>query len=446
MSAGSPAAERPGSSYGGGVALSLIFVVVLSVLALANNVVIARLAGPEGRGMYGLAVAIAAIVTPLCSLGLGSASTWQLGRGRPVAQLEGLGLLVFAGSTVLALLAAGGAQLVGEAVGMRSTILIVIAAALSVPAQVHVELARGLLLGARRVLGYNLAAAGQVAGLLLLNLALLGLGDHFVLIDLVLAHWLVALVLLALRRRFSEGPPRWPGTGLARESLGYGTRSAMLALIDVGLLRIDLLVAAPGIGLVALGIYAIADQISHLLAWGGLLAGKLMLPESAADSSGTKSLEKLGLACRLQLWSLLAASVIVLVLGRWLIVLLFGEAFESAYLLLLVLLPATIAKSLHALVSTWLAGQAIQRPLVRLGVLAIGLEIVAVLAMIPLLGPLGVALGKSLAYLVQLALTLRTLRRERGVELRWWLRREDLLALRRWIDQRRASSNSGARS
>lgn len=422
--------------YGRSVLISLGFVALMSVLALANNVAIARLAGPEGRGLYGLAVAIAALATPLVSLGLGPALTWQRGRDRSPRELEGLSLIVFASVALLGLAFAIGTRMLGA----TSSVLVIVVAALMVPAQVHVELVRGLLLGDRRVLGYNLAATTQVAGLLALNLALLGCGLDWVLINLVLAHWLVALGLLALRPRFTAGPPRWPSPAIVRESLDYGRRSALLALTDAGLLRLDYLIAAPLIGLPALGIYAIADQISHLLAWGGLLAGKLMLPESASDPEGKRSFDKLALACRLQLASLVVASAALILVGRGLIVLLFGDAFLEAWLLLVILLPAAIAKSLFALISTWLAGRGIQTPLVRAGALAIAVEVVAVLMLIPVLGPLGVALGKSLAYLTQLALGLRVLHRSTDARLRWLLDRQDLLALRRWLDHARGTS------
>ncbi|MFV8755125.1 lipopolysaccharide biosynthesis protein [Nannocystaceae bacterium ST9] len=423
-------------SYGRSVLVSIGFAGLMCTLALANNVVIARMVGPEGRGIYGLAVAIAALAAPIASLGLGPALTWQRGRDRPPSELEGLGLIVFGLISLLGLSLASGVRLLGEHTG----VLVIVAAALIVPAQVHVELVRGLLLGDRRVLGYNLVAALQVAGLLTLNLVLLDRGADWVLIDLVLAHWLAALGLLGLRPRLLASPPRWPSPALIRESLAYGRGAAMLALVDVGLLRLDLLIAAPALGLPALGVYAIADQIAQLLAWGGLLAGKMMLPESAGDPEGRRSFDKLGLACRLQLASLVIAGVLLSLIGRPLIVLLFGPAFDQAWLLLVILMPAAIARSLASLISTWLAGRGIQAPLVRLGAIAIAVEIVGVLALIPWLGPVGVALGKSLAYLVQLGLVLRVVRAHQAARLRWLLDRDDRLALRRWFANARQRS------
>jgi O-antigen/teichoic acid export membrane protein len=445
---------RGGGSYGRSVLISVAAVAAMSLMALANNVVIARAAGPEGRGIYGLAVAIGALALPIASLGLGSAATWQLGRGRPLEQLLYLARRVVLVSLALGLVSAGVVS-VGFELGLAETALwAVLAAGLALPAQVIVELGRGFALGRRRPLIYNLCSATVIAALLGLNLlsaltdASTGDGPSWVLVNLVLANWVVAVVLVvwALRRRSERAEP-----ALMRGSLSYGLRSAVVALGDAALLRIDYLVAAPVIGLAALGIYAIADQITHLMAWAGLLAGKMMLPEAASDDAeGRRSLAKLALACRLIIAVVLAGAGVAIVLGPWLIELLFGAAFADAYLATLILLPATLCKSLHALISTWLQGRGDQQPIVRASAAAVCVEAVAVLIFALSFGWLGVAAAKAGAYAVQLGLALVALRRHRaglpgddGHLLpggRWLLDRSDLALLRAWLEARRRRS------
>lgn len=448
-----------GGSYGRSVLISVAAVAAMSLMALANNVVIARAAGPEGRGIYGLAVAIGALALPLASLGLGAAATWQLGRGRPLAQLLHLARRAVLFSLGLGLLSAGVVG-VGFELGLAETALwALLAAGVALPAQVIVELGRGFALGRRRPLIYNLCSATVIAALLGLNLlsgfggagvgAMVwgeGGGPGWVLVNLVLANWLVAIVLVvwALSRRSEAAAPR-----LVRGSLSYGLRSAIVALGDAALLRIDYLVAAPVIGLAALGVYAIADQITHLMAWAGLLAGKMMLPEAASDDAAApkRSLAKLALACRLIIAVVFAAALVAVVLGPWLIELLFGAAFADAYLAMLILLPATLCKSLHALIATWLQGRGDQRPVVRASAAAVGFEALAVLGFALCFGWLGVAAAKAGAYAIQLGLALVALRRHRaglpeddGHLLpggRWLLDRSDLALLRAWLEARR---------
>jgi O-antigen/teichoic acid export membrane protein len=439
--------EGKRGSYGRNVLISAGAVVVMSLMALANNIVIARACGPEGRGVYGVAVAIGALAQPLASLGLGQAMTWQLSRGRSLAQLLGLGRRLLGLNLVLALVSAGIVALGWRLSWNQAALTAVLAAALALPAQVIVELGRGVALGRARALAYNLCSAVSIAVLLGLNLITAARGPDWVLINLVLAHWSIALVLIGLSLRTAALRPE---PALTRSSLSYGWRSAVVALGDAAMLRIDYLIAAPVVGLAAIGIYAIADQISHLMAWAGLLAGKMMLPEAARDSDGRASLVKLGFACRLLIAVLLVGSLLVAAVGAWVIVALFGQAFESAYLALLILLPATLAKSLQALISTWLQGRSVQQPIVRGSAIAVAVEVIAVAILAFAVGWLGIAIAKTVAHVLQLGLSMRALQahcREHGLDQgehllpggRWLLDREDLAALRRWLDRRRTA-------
>lgn len=446
------------AGYARSVFVSVVAVGGMSLMALANSIVVARAAGPEGRGLYGLTVAIGALALPIVSAGLGSATTWQLGREQSHAQLLGLTHRAVLVSLVIAVITAavavGGFQLGLDEAAMWA----VLAAALALPAQVTVELARGLLLGQRRAVAYNLSSAAVIAVLLGLNLSWRFSAPEWlasdpaiasstwVLANLVLANWIIAALMAA---KSLPQPSERPAPELVRGSLRYGMRSAMVALGDAALLRVDYLVAAPFVDLAALGIYAIADQISHLMAWVGLLAGKMMLPEAASDDAGgQRSLAKLALACRLIVAVTLVGAAIAIVLGRWLIELLFGLEFADAYVALLVLLPATLCKSLHALIATWLQGRGDQQPVVRASAISVTVEVIAVAGLAISIGWLGVAIAKTGAYAVQFGLGLAALRRHRA-QLpgddghwipggRWLITRRDITMLWAWVAARKA--------
>lgn len=437
---------------------SFVAVAGMTLMALANSIVVARAAGPEGRGLYGLTVAIGALALPIASAGLGSATTWQLGRQQSHAQLLGLTHRAVLASLALGLMTAGVA-IGGFELGLdEAAMWALLAAALALPAQVTIELARGLLLGQRRAIAYNLSSAVVIALLLALNLSSRFSAPEWVELDpaiasstwvlanLVLANWIVAAWMVANSLR---QPSERPAPQLVRGSLSYGMRSAMVALGDAALLRVDYLVAAPFVNLAALGIYAIADQISHLMAWVGLLAGKMMLPEAASDDAGgQRSLAKLALACRLIVVVSLVGAAIAIALGQWLIALLFGPEFGDAYIALLLLLPSTLFKSLHALISTWLQGRGDQQPVVRASAISVAIEVIAVAGLAISVGWLGVAIAKTGAYAVQLGLGLAALRRHRA-QLpgddghlipggRWLITRSDVTMLWAWVAARKA--------
>jgi O-antigen/teichoic acid export membrane protein len=455
--------------YARGVLVSVVAVAGMSLMALANSIVLARVAGPEGRGLYGLAVAMGALTLPIASAGLGSAMTWQLGREQSYAQLLGLTRRAVLVSLVLGALTAGVAMAGLELSLDEAAMWALLAAGLTLPAQVTVELGRGLLLGQRRAVAYNLSSVAVIAVLLGLNLSWRPAAPDWLATDsalanstwvlgnLVLASWIIAALMVAKSLR---QPSERPAPELVRGSLRYGKHSAVVALGDAALLRVDYLVAAPFVDLAALGIYAIADQISHLMSWVGLLAGKMMLPEAASDDAGgQRSLAKLALACRLIVAITLVGSVIAIGLGRWLIAALFGPEFTDAWWGLLLLLPATLCKSLHALIATWLQGRGDQEPIVRASAISVAVEVVAVFGLAIAFGWLGVAAAKTGAYAVQFALGLAALRRHRaqlpgadesgddGHSIpggRWLITRSDVTMLWQWLAARKARRSEKA--
>jgi O-antigen/teichoic acid export membrane protein len=185
-----------------------------------------------------------------------------------------------------------------------------------------------------------------------------------------------------------------------------------------------------------------------------------MLPEAASDDAGgQRSLAKLALACRLIVAITLVGSVIAIGLGRWLIVALFGHEFTDAWWGLLLLLPATLCKSLHALIATWLQGRGDQEPIVRASAISVAVEVVAVFGLAIAFGWLGVAAAKTGAYAVQFGLGLAALRRHRaqlpgadesgddGHSIpggRWLITRSDVTMLWQWLAARKARRSESA--
>lgn len=427
-----------GGQFGRSVLVSVFFVGLMSLLALGNSVLLARIGGPEARGIYGLAVAVLAIAGPACSLGLGQSSTFMIARGAgrsPVATLN----LVVLGVLAPVSLGLGGIALFGAVVVIDQPLeLAVVAAIAGLPMLVYLEAARGVYLGARQIWAYNTAQAATVATLLVLNATLLVRGQNWALINLVGSYWVVGVIVAAAMTLQSGF--RWPTRDLVVESVRYGVKAAGTTLADASLLRVDYLVMAPFVSLAAIGRYAISDQLTHLMAWVGLAAGKMMLAESSSDASGEASLQKLGLAMRLYELFLLVLAVGGVATLWFLIPLVFGDDFAPSYVGVLLLLPAAFFKSLHALVSTYLAGRGVQKPVLVAGATAVGFDAVAVLVVAPIWGWLAVAGVRSIAYGIQFGLTYRALGRYVEAEglarprLRCSL--EDVRVLRGWIAKR----------
>lgn len=423
-------------TYGRDVLVSAGFTGLIVLSALANSVVVARMVGTEGRGLYALIVAVTALAWPVAGGGLNHAATWRVGGGAPVPRVATLNnlwaaLILLLGGAVAATVLA-----VHKGIPSGDVAVVVLAASLIVPAMVYCELARGLMLGQKRVWAFNGIALASALCLLGANLVLLRGGTRFVLVALGVAYWLPALAIAALHAARLRRA-RLPDRELAGASFRYGVRAAGVTLAETALMRVDVLLMVIWIPMADVGIYSTADQCAHMVALLGIVAGRMMLAQSANDPDGEQSRRKLGLAARL-LIAFTAVSTVVAAATAWfLIPLVFGEAFAPAWVGVLLLMPAALGKGLYALFSTYLLGRGITRPVVRAGAAAITLEVVGVLIAASLYGWIGVALVKTAACLLQAGITIVGYRLSPGASpVRWMLRADDLAALRRWLANR----------
>lgn len=410
----------------------------MSLLALGNNILLARIGGSEARGLYGLAVAVLAIAVPVCSLGLGQANTFMVARGTSKAAVATLSVLLLAVLMPICL-TVGAVGLSGAVVELDVPLeLAIVTATVALPMAVFLEAARGAYLGARRVWAYNGAQALTVASLLVLNATLLARGQRWALVNLAGSYWIVGVcvcVVMVLQTGL-----RWPGRALTAESVRYGFKAVGTRLAEAGLMRVDYLVMAPFVSLAGIGCYAISDQLTFMMAWVGVVAGKMMLAESSHDSTGESSLKKLGLAMRLYGVFFAGLGILGVATLWYLIPLLFGDEFVASYWGVLLLLPAAFFRSQHALMSTYLGGRGVQKPVVYAGAAALALDAIAVLLVAPRWGWLAVAGARSVAYTIQFVLTYRAwiahLAAEGFDRPRLVVSSGDLKLLRTWVASR----------
>jgi O-antigen/teichoic acid export membrane protein len=428
-----PTPTSESSSYGRNVGLSLAFTLLTTVVAFVNSIAIARLAGPDARGSYALVVSVCAVIGPVFGLGLPAAATWLLRRKEHEGDVAGLGLLAGAAVSALGILVCLGILRYGGAEPADPLLFAALGVAAALPALNWIELSRGVYLGQNRMVAYNAALLFSALGLLAFNLVFARFGPHSVVWNLVASSWLVAVGAL-LHLAWRGVPLRWPRREPSRIALSYGGSTLGASLAEAGVLRSDTVVMGGILPAASIGIYAVADQLAHVMSWGGLIAGRLLLAESAADPTGESSGRKLWLSVRVLVTGMGLAAVGTAATGWFLVPWVFGAAFEAAWWGTLLLIPAATARAVSSLLGNWLLGQAHGRAVFRIGVAATVAEVVLVGALAFPFGWPGAALGRVAACAAQAALTLRAYVRAappRDVS-RWWMDREDAAALLRW--------------
>jgi len=401
---------------------------------MVTSIVVARTLGPEGKGVISFLGYMLFVATSLAGLGLQPAAIQHLGKGRFPAST------VVATQMVISLLA-GIACSIGLLLVLplfKSQMQLGASIVLLFLPLVILSLQRlnlsGVLIGLGEIHANNVLQAltpaawtvGAVAVLLILR------GDALAgSFAWIAAQAVSPLVTLAWIMRVAR--PRWKDVKeCARASLRFGAEAYLANLVWTILIRAGGLLLAYLSGAAAVGIYSIAILMGETL-WYLPRSLTVALNLRVASASQEDAMRLSLRAVRIALWLVIGASLALLVIGRPLILLVFGSAFASSFTPLALLLPGIVAGAIASPISLYFL-QYKSRP--RLNAIASAAGLIVNLALnwlwIPKHGANGAAVASSIAYTVVAIFMMANLRTEAGFS---WsallkLRRDDIDTLR----------------
>ncbi|MBI4614657.1 MAG: polysaccharide biosynthesis C-terminal domain-containing protein [Planctomycetes bacterium] len=410
---------------------------VCLALAFASAIVLARVLGPEKKGVVTVTLLAPALAAVLFRLDLGSAVQYLAGR-KPEC------LPSYAGAALAILAASGGAALLatlflhgavrGGLFPEADPVWFPWALA-GVPLLALADLSLGTAVSEGRMGRYNAIqfCLGGLFPVLVLALVLGPLPDvGGVVVALLAASAAGALLGTAATLRAIDGRPRLEGARV-RELLSFGGRSLPgtalnTANVSIGILLLGCLSDARTVGIYSIA--ALAEKLSF-----PAVALKLAIVAPVASSPEPERSRLVALACRVALWLAIAGALVLAAAAPWLLPALFGEPFRPALHPFWILLTGQVAISIAGPLTSYLGAS--NRPgLVSVAAaanlaVAVGLGI----ALVPEYGAAGAAWAASAGYLANtlvLAAAFLALSHARARDLAL-LRREDMAILARSI-------------
>lgn len=372
---------------------------------------LARLLGPEGRGVYTLLVLVPTTLFALGQLGLTAAMVFHAGRGGRLADLErhtlvlGLGVSAVVVAVALVVLPA----LEPTALRLAPPDLLRIAL-LAVPLRLVATLAGSVLYGRHMFRGYNLILAVQsVLGVLLVIVVvgLLGGGVDGALAAylLFLAFGTVAVVLYLDGTRRAEERVAAATVGSkdgavavsAREVAGYGLRLYPATVGTFFGYRADvfllgwLLASASDIGL-----YAVAVSLAELVFNVPDAVSTVLFPRMATASRAEA--DQLAPAMARMTVLVTAAASLALIPVAWVALNLLLPAFRGGMPALLVILPGIVALSIAKVLTSYLSGIERLAPVTTAAIASLAINVGANLVLIPAFGIVGAAAASLVSY------------------------------------------------
>lgn len=371
-----------------------------SLFALALSVLLARLLGPAGRGLYALLTLTALIGSALGTWGFETGFAFTLSR-RPEKTRVVIGgsvLLAFVSGTVMAILVArsphGALPWLSQAPqGLVST------ASSAIPFLILTALLNGILLGLGRVTEsawFSVGASGL--SLVLVSAAFLLATER--LGAVVLAFAAVAVMqagfLLAVAMR-AGGGIAFGSRAVIGEMTVYSLTSHASTVVHLLHLRADVLLVGLFLTPREVGLYALAQAVCE---WVWLIprsAATVLFPVVAASVNG-QAAATTARTCRIVFGLAGLIAVCMSVATPWLVPTLFGADFGGSVVAIWLLLPGIWIGSVAGSLSSFLSGSG--RPALPLltSVVSVAINIPLNLALIPRYGIAGAAVASAVTY------------------------------------------------
>ncbi|MEW6381558.1 MAG: oligosaccharide flippase family protein [bacterium] len=376
-------------------------------LAFAGNIILARLLGASGMGMWAVIISFLALVIHICGPGIAYANVYYVAQRKYTpGQVWAATLLTGIGFGSLAILT--GTVLVLMKFRSLTTIQdkrLVLLALLSLPLMYISTWGGRIVQGMNRIGLMNLLdVISQVAYLVLMVLfvwvlrwGLWGAGIAY--IGWHLSGVIALAIMLAVLMRPGEFRLSWEAI---RSSVTYGLKMYVGKLSNWANNRVDLLIAPLFLQSAQIGQYAMAVAVTEKLWMFPDAMSQAVFPRISADDRGRPELT--AQACRVALIVMLPIALLLTAIGWWLFPLLFGPEFQGSYMLMMAILPGTLAFGLSRILTTSLAG--INRPATLSGVVAASAAVNIILnfLLIPWIGVVGCSLASTGSYSFEMLL------------------------------------------
>jgi len=376
---------------------TFLFSIFGTVVGIATGIYLAKTLGPAGKGLFSSVQVLQGGITAITSSAAAALTHMLTTQRRQMGDiLKPLGVLL----ATTTLIAWAFLAIYGLRYGFNVALLI---AASVIPAAIVLSWRNNFYIGIGQVKNLNYQALALsiasliavVAGVQFFHGGALG----------AVAAWSLclygaAIFVLAHALRFPGSGERFSLWSDYKTLVHYGSQAGLAGLVGFLNYRVDSLVLMALLGMSGFGIYSVAVaggellfMVSRSVGMGAAHEIATVDPERAAELTAKSN--------RMSTLVLAAAALVLVFIGPPLITLVYGARFSAAGLPLQILLPGIVAYAAPGNFSAYFyyrMGQPML--LVILGVVAIALQALLSLILIPRLGIPGAAIGSTVTYIV----------------------------------------------
>ncbi len=403
------AAVQPATSIGGFLLsfvkkASTVFLTrfMMFAVAMVNSVIVARTLGPEGKGLLSLSILAATVLCYSTNLGIGTGSGFFLGRKRlPLRVLAGnwlsLSVLIGVSVTAAAVLLSGR---ISQKVLPSVPAAYITIAVCSVPFMITRNNLQSLFKAGDDFRRFNLTDIVQPVVFLLTFLSLFFLlrerGVLAAVIAIPVSHAVSSIVAAVLLGQKTKLRFEWSGP-VVKDAFRFGVRGYLAGLIEFLNLRLDMLLINLIMAPQFVGFYSIAVALAEKVWYVPTVLSIVLYPRVAHGEARKAGLET-SKVCRQTILIIIICCAVILMAGRFIIELLYSEAFSPAIIPLFILLPGILTAGISRIISSDLMARGYPGIILWSGLSALATNIILNLVFIPDMGVEGAALATVISY------------------------------------------------
>jgi len=386
-----------------GITITFTARVLSLILGIATSILIARLLGPEGKGIYTLAALLPSLIVTFTNLGIGPATVYYVAQRhyrRPEVLGNNVLLSILIGTTgvVIGLVVAlffHQSVFPGVAQGYLFFALTLI------PVSIFFSYVNCILLGAQRIKEFNLISilhAVLFLGFIIIALWGLKAGIIGALVAGIFSLVLVDMILFFWARKVAGGILLKVKPSYVKHAVTYGIQAHLSNILGFLNYRIDMFLVNGFLNPIAVGFYSVGVGLVEKLWLISQAASIVLFPRVAAETDEQKRKEFTPLVARATLWITALGALVLAFLGRWIVSLLYSAAFLPVVQPLQILLLGIVAGSVSRVLANDIAGRG--RPILNsyISLIALIANVILNIIWIPRYRIAGAAWASTVSY------------------------------------------------
>lgn len=415
------------------VSITLVAKIIMALVGLATSIILARMLGPDGRGLYALVILSAIIVFRSTHMGIGTGSGYFLGRKRiPYETLAGnwlsLSVLIGFSSLCLALVLA---PFVAPLILPSVPLVLIMVALLSIPFAVILTNFAQLFRANNDFKRFNALELSQPVFFLIIYVLYVFVvmrrqavfplaGQQFKVVPAVMSFLFsfMAAGLLSVIMTWNRVRLRFRWTrDLVKRAVSFGIQGHLAGVVKFLNLRLDMLLVNIFIDPTHVGYYAISVMVAEKI-WYIPDVLSIALHPRVAHGGDEQANRDTSAVSRHTILIVSAACIAILLLGKPLVALLYSDLFLPAITPLLILLPGILSSSLSRIITSDLMARGYPRVVLWAGLTGLIVNISLNVILIPRIGIAGAALASSISYSLDALVMLTAFVKLTGLSMR----------------------------